>query len=86
MLFLPALLVFPAMAVSVNENEHEDGQGHGGKNDHGWPVLPDLAQQLEAVMDHDSHTLHRAAANPNSRVSILSAGEFCPCSRSQFRL
>ena len=62
MLVLVSLLEFPAMPVGVHKDEHKDGKSDHGKDDHRRPVLPGLAQELEAVMDHDPHILHRAAA------------------------
>ena len=62
--------IFPAVPVGIHKHIQQYGKRQYGKDDHHWPVLPGLAQELEAVMDHDADTIHGAAANPNRRISI----------------
>lgn len=57
--------IFPAVPVGIHKHVHQDGKRQHGKDDHHWPILPGLAQELEAVMDHDGDTIHGVAANPN---------------------
>lgn len=43
---------FSAMPVRINNHEDQDGDCHHGEHHQDRPILPELTQQLEQVVNH----------------------------------